>query len=152
MEKIIILILGAVIGGIIGVLSSYIMVKVQIKHNKRNITQGLYVEISSLERRIKRYAEAFGTPGPGAGPVKIAHPLYGDGLFFAFRKEIFVFNKVLSKLLFEFYNYLLTAERDRQIDTSDQFFKPANEEMKNSIKEAYNLLPELKKLLKKEFP
>jgi len=46
---------------------------------------------------------------------------------------------------------LHTAERDRQIDNSDQFFKQANEEMKNSIKEAYNLLPKLKKLLKKEF-
>ena len=151
MEKIIILILGAVIGGIIGFISSYTMWKVQIKHNKRNIAQGLYTEIYSLERTIKLYVEAFGTPGPGTGPVKIDQPFYGDGLFFALRKEIFAFNKDLSKLLFEFYTYLLTAERDRQIDNSDQFFKQANEEMKNSIKEAYNLLPKLKKLLKKEF-
>jgi hypothetical protein len=151
MEKIIIVILGAVIGGIIGFISAYAMWKVQIKHNKRNIAQGFYTEISSLERTIELYAEAFSTPGPGTGPVKIDLPFYGDGLFFAFRKEIFAFNKDLSKLLFEFYNYLLTAERDRQIDNSDLFFEPANEEMKNSIKKAYNLLPELKKLLKKEF-
>lgn len=151
MEKIIILILGAVIGGIIAFISAYTMWKVQIKYNKRNIAQGFYAEISSLERTIELYAEVFDNPGSGTGLVKINHPFYGDGLFFALRKEIFAFNKDLSKLLFEFYSYLLTAERDRQIDNSDLFFEPANEEMKNSIKKAYNLLPELKKLLKKEF-
>ena len=150
-KKIIILILGTVIGGIIGFMSSYIMWKVQIKYNKKNIAQGFYLEISSLEKTIELYAKAFDTPGPGATPVKIGQPLYGDGLFFACRKEIFGFNQDLSKNLFEFYTYLLTAEKDRQIGNAHQFFKQANDEMKNSIKKAYNLLPNLKGLLKKEF-
>ncbi len=150
-EKIMLLILGAVIGGIIGFTSSYFMWKVQIKYNKRNIAQGFYLEISSLEKMIELFANAFDTPGPGTGMVKIDQPFYSDGLFFTFRKEISGFNRDLSKSLFEFYTYLLTAEKDRRIPNSNDFFKQANDEMKSSIKKAYNLLPKLKELLKKEF-
>ena len=146
MREINILILGAVIGGIIGFISSYAMWKVQINQDKRNIAQGLHTEISSLEGTIKLYAGAF----EKGGLFKIDQPFYGDGLFFAYRKEIFAFNKDLSKLIFEFYTYLLLAERDRQVDKSDQFFKQAYDEMKNSIKNANNLLPKLKELLKNE--
>jgi len=39
------------------------------------------------------------------------------------------------------------AERDRQVDESDLFFGLANDEMKNSIKKADELLPKLKELL-----
>jgi hypothetical protein len=151
MEKVIILILGTLIGGIIGFISSYTMWKVQINQNKRNIAQGFYLEISSFENTIEQYAKVFDTPGPGAGLVKIEQPVYDDGLFFACRKEIFAFNKDLSKILFNFYTYLLTAEKDRQVDKSDMFFEQANDEMKNSIKKANELLPKLKELLKNEF-
>lgn len=151
MKEIYILILGAIIGGIIGFVSSYAMWKIQINQNMRNIAQGFYIEISSLEKTLENYAKVFSVPSPGAGPVKIEQPLYKDGFFFAYRKELFAFDKNLSKLLFEFYTSLLTAERDRQIDKSDMFFIQANDEMKNSIKKANELLPELKKLLKNEF-
>lgn len=150
-EKIIFLMLGAVIGGIIGFTSSYFMWKIQMSYKKRNIAHGFYLEISSLEKTIELYAKAFEAPGPGAGLVKIDQPFYNDGLFFALRKEISGFNQDLSKRLFEFYTCLLTADRARQVASSDQFFKQANDEMKNSIKESYNLLPNLKKSLKKEF-
>ncbi len=151
MENIIILILGAVIGGIIGFISSYTMWKIQIKQNKKNIAQGFYTEISSLEKKIELYAKAFSNPGPGAGLVKIDQPFYADGLFHACRKEVFVLNKDLAKIIFEFYTHLLTAERDRKIDKSDLFFKLANEEMKKSIIAAYDLLPNLKKEFRKAF-
>ena len=151
MREIYILILGAIIGGIIGFISSYAMWKVQINQNKRNIAQGFFIEISSLEKTLENYAKVFNVPGPGDGLVKIEQPLYGDGLFFAYRKEVFVLDKDLSKLLFEFYTSILTAERDRQVDKSDMFFKQANDEMKNSIKKANELLPKLKELLKNEF-
>jgi hypothetical protein len=144
-------IVGVVVGAIIGFASSYSMWKVQIKHNRKNVAKGFYLEISSLEKKIELFARAFDTPGPGAGPVEIKQPFYSDGLFFAFRKEIFGFNQDLSEGLFEFYNCLLTADKDRKVAPSDQFFKPANEAMKSSIKKAYNLLPNLKELLKKEF-
>ena len=153
-EKIMLLILSAVIGGIIGgFISSYFMWKVQIKYNNRNIAQGFYLEISSLEKMIELFANASDTPGPGTGMAKIDQPfyIYSDGLFFTFRKEISGFNRDLSKSLFEFYTYLLTAEKDRRIPNSNVFFKQANDEMKSSIKKAYNLLPKLKELLKKEF-
>jgi len=141
------LILGVVIGGIIGFTSSYLMWKVQLKYNKSKVAQGFYLEISSLEKMIKLFAKAFDR----AGPVEIGQPFYSDGLFFACRKEIFGFNRDLSKRLFEFYTYLLTAEKDRRIRNSNDFFKQANDEMKSSIKKAHNLLPRLKELLKKEF-
>lgn len=150
-KEIILLIFGAVIGGIIGFTSSYSMWKFQIKYNKKNIAQGFYLEIISLEKKIELYAKAFSNPGPGAGLVEILQPIYGDGLFFTFRKEMFGFKQDLSKNLFDFYNNLLTAERDRRVDKSNQFFRQANDEMKDSIKKAYILLPNLKELLKKEF-
>lgn len=151
MREIYILILGTIIGGIIGFIFSYAMWKVQINQNKRNIAQGFFLEISSLAEMIKTYANVFSNPGPGAGLVKIEQPLYNDGLFLAYRKELFAFDKDLSKLLFEFYTSLLTAERDRQVDKSNIFFKQANDEMKKSIKKVNALLPRLKKLLKNEF-
>jgi len=142
-------VLGTVIGGIIGFISSYLMWKFQLKHNERNIAQGFFTEISSLERKIELYAKAFTSSGPGTASIKIDQPFYEDGLFLACRKEVFVLNKGLSKIIFEFYTYLLTAEKDRKIDPSNYFFQPANEEMKKSIIDAYNLLPNLKKELKK---
>jgi hypothetical protein len=143
MKEVMILIFGCILGFI----SSYAMLKIQMSQDKRNIAQGFFIEISSLEKTIENYAKVFSVPGPGAGQVKIEQPLYNDGLFFAYRKEVFAFDKDLSKLLFEFYTSLLTAERDRQVDESDLFFGLANDEMKNSIKKANELLPKLKELL-----
>jgi len=145
------LILGVVIGGIIGFTSSYLMWIVQLKYNKSTVAQGFYLEISSLEKTIELYAKAFESAGLGASPVEIGQPFYSDGLFFACRKEIFGFNRDLSKRLFEFYTCLLTADKCRQVAPSDQFFKPANDAMKDYIKKAYTLLPNLKELLKREF-
>lgn len=150
--------LSVVIGGVIGIFSSYVMWKTQIKYDKKNITRGFYLEISSLENRLKLFADVFSgvTPPPTQhktdDPVEIHDPLYADdGLFFVFRKEMFSFSSDLSKSLFEFYSYLLTAEKDRKIAKSDMFFRPANDEMKNCIVKAHKLLPSLKELLEKEF-
>ena len=146
------LILGIVIGGIIGFFSSYLMWRVQLKYNKSKVAHGFYLEISSLEKMIKLYATAFGSPPPGgAGPVRIDQPFYSDGLFFTFRKEIFGFNRDLLKILLEFYNCLLEADRCRQIVPPSPFSGPANDAMKSKIMEAYTLLPNLKELLRKEF-
>ena len=144
-------IVGVAVGAIIGFASSYFMWKVQIKHNRKTVAKGFYLEISSLEEHIERFARLFDAPGPGAGLVEIKQPFYSDGLFFVFRKEIFGFNQDLSEGLFEFYNCLLTADKNRKVAHSDQFFTLANDAMKSSIKKAYNLLPNLKELLKKEF-
>jgi len=144
-------IIGALIGGIIGFFSAFALWKCQIKYDKKNLARGFDIEISSLESKIKLYARAFDTPGPGAGLVKIEQTLYNNGLFFDCRKEISSFDRDLSDTLFEFYTYLLTAERDRKIDSSDIYFKQANDEMKSSIKKACEILPKLKELLKHEY-
>ena len=147
--------LSVVIGGVIGLFSSYFMWKTQIKYDKKNITRGFYLEISSLETRLKLFADVFSGVTPQHktdDPVEIPYPLYADdGLFFVFRKEMSSFSSDLSKSLFEFYTYLLTAEKDRKIAKSDMFFRPANDEMKNCIVKAHKLLPSLKELLEKEF-
>lgn len=156
--EVVLVLLSAVIGGTIGFFSSYFMWKAQIKYDKKNIAHGFHMEIYSLENRLKLFADVFSgvTPPPPQhkteDPVEISDPLYtNDGLFFVFRKEMSTFNIELSKSLFEFYTYLLTAEKDRKIDKSDMFFKPANDEMKICIIKAHELLPSLKELLEKEF-
>lgn len=145
-------ILGALIAAGIGFATYYLMWRIQVAYDKSKVAQGFYLEISSLEKTIKLYATAFGSPPPGgAGPVRIDQPFYSDGLFFTFRKEIFGFNRDLLKILLEFYNCLLEADRCRQIVPPSPFSGPANDAMKSKIMEAYTLLPKLKELLKKEF-
>ena len=157
-ENAIFILLSAVIGGVIGFLSSYFMWNAQLKRDKKNIALGFYMEISSLEKTLKLYADVFDgvTPPPPQfkpdDPVDVPDSFYtNDGLFFVFRKEMSSFNRDLSKSLFEFYTYLLTAEKNRKIDKSDMFFRSANDEMKNCIIKAYKLLPSLMELLEKEF-
>jgi hypothetical protein len=145
------LIFGTIIGGAIGFMSAYAMWKIQIKQNRKNIAQGFFLELDSLEGMLKAYADVFSNPGSGVRTAAIEQPLYEDGLFLAYRKELFSFDKDLAKHLFEFYTTLLTAERNRQIDKSSIFFGPANKEMKDAIKKANKMLPQLKELLKKEF-
>ena len=103
-----------------------------------------------MEKTLELFATAFSSPGPGAGLVEIEQSFYDDGLFFACRKEIFSFNKQLAKTTYEFYTYLLAAEKARKVDKSNQLFKTANEAMKEAIKDAYKLMPGLKELLQKQ--
>jgi len=152
--EVICVIIGGIIGGIIGFASSYFMWNVQTRYERKNVARALYMEISSLEGRLKAYTEAFKKPPPGCNPedpVKITQPLYTEELLFSsFRKEISSFNKELSNTLFQFYIHLLEAEKLRQIDKKDMFAIQLNKIMKDQIVEAYRLLPDLKKLLEKE--
>ena len=143
-----------IIGGIIGFASSYFMWKVQTRYEQENVARALYLELSSLEEQLKAFTGAFMNPPPGSNrdtPAIINQPFYNEGLFFSFRKEISSFNEELSNSLFQFYMLLLRAEEFRQVDKTDMFFGPLNKAMKDNIIKAYDLLPDLKKLLEKEF-
>lgn len=175
-EKVVLLIVGAVVGGSIGFASSYLMWRIQKKYSRKNIAQGFFLEISSLEETIALYVGAFNAPGPGAGVVSIDQSLYNDGLFYVLRKEIFNFKQKLSKKILDFYSHLLTAEELRRhindcilefketqkglppksiteadLSQIDSLIAIKNKKLKSAITEAYTLLPNLKELLKKEF-
>lgn len=147
-------VLALVIGGVIGFYSSYLMWTVQMKHDREKIARAFYAEISSLETTLKAYSGLFTKDINGVSghttPIEIKQPFYSNGIFFDLRKEIFSFNPESSKDLFEFYMHLLRAEEFRQIDHSNVLFKPLNTEMKMNIVKAYELLPHLKELLKRE--
>lgn len=155
-REIILMFLSLVIGGAIGFISSYFMWKTQTKYDKKNIALGFFIEISSLQKTLENYANLFegGIPPPGCkadSAIEVRQPFYTDGLFFALRKEMSSFNRNLSERLFEFYSYVLEAEKARKIDSSDMFFQQANDAMKTCIIKANKSLPGLKELLKKEF-
>lgn len=142
-----------IIGGIIGLTSSYIMWKMQTRYEKKNVAHALYLELSSLEGSLGAFAKAFVNPPPGVSrdaPVIINQPFYSEGLFLSFKKEIASFNNELSSNLFQFYILLLRAEEYRQISEDDLFFDQANKAMRDNIVKGYSLLPDLKKLLVKE--
>ena len=103
-------ILGAIVGGAIGLTSSYLMWRKQDRFNKQNIAQALYLEISRLEEHLKKLLEH--------DSVVIALPIYSrERLFFIFNKEISFLDPKLSPKIFDFYGWLNRAENIRQIDT-----------------------------------
>jgi len=102
-------VLGAIVGGSIGLTSSYLMWKKQDRFNQKNVARALYFEISRLEEHLKKLLEHSSSG--------LALPIYSaEGLFFILTKEVSFFYPELSTVIFDFYGWINRAENVRQLD------------------------------------
>lgn len=121
-------ILGAVVGGAIGLTSSYLMWRKQVSFNKKNGARALYEEISRLEVDLKNLLAPYS--------AVLVLPIYSkEGLFFIFNREISFFDPELSTKIFNFYGWLNRAENIRQIDTEKVTYSVVERQV-NSLIEA----------------
>ena len=146
-----------VIAGFVGYLSTYYLWNKKVEYRKKNIARGFFMEILSMEKELKSYA------GLMSDKKEIYGHIYTNyGLFFTFRKEILELNSDLSKRFFRFYIYLLKAEKYRTFynylvkiqkkgeksHIDEKLYEQVNDEMRDCITKALELLPEIKELEK----
>lgn len=157
MNEVVISVLLVVITGVIGYLSTYHLWKEKVEYKKRNIARGFFMEIFSMEKDLKLYIDLMSDKKEIYG-----HIYTNYGLFFTFRKEILELNSDLSKRFFEFYIYLLKAEKYRTFynylvkiqkngeksHIDEKLYEQVNDEMRDCITKALELLPEIKELEK----
>ena len=134
-------------GGLIGFLSARAIWKAQESQRRRNVAQGLLLELISMEKMLTGLANVLGGPNK----VRIDSPLYPPtGLYHVLQKEIFAFDQNLSRSLFQFYMRLLEAERFRSLSLTDPRYSILQEGAQATLRAAVDQLADLKALLLKE--
>ncbi|MHB8100915.1 MAG: hypothetical protein ACYDEF_01750 [Methanosarcina sp.] len=126
----IITILGTILGAMLGYKFSDIQWNKQLKMQKQNIAIGFYNEIKEIKSTINPIAEYYEGHGVTAGAPTILDSVIHDkkagltkynslydqnGLYFHFRKEIYVFNTDIVKSILTFYTNLLQADKEYKI-------------------------------------
>lgn len=134
-------------GGLIGFLSARAIWKSQESRRRRNVAQGLLLELNSMEKMLTGWANVLGGPNR----VKIDSPLYPPtGLYHVLQKEIFAFDQNLSRSLFQFYMRVLEAEGIRSYLPTDPRYSVLQESAHAALRAAVDQLADLKALLLKE--
>jgi len=113
-DQILILTLGVLIGASGYLANSLILWNASVNKEKSDIAEGLYLDVSSLEDYLVAADREF-LANPGDKYIFIqGTPLYsGNGLYFAYQRDIPRLNRKLAQDTFTFYNHVLAAERDR---------------------------------------
>lgn len=125
-------IIGPIVGGFIGFISSYLTWRRSLEHENRNVAYAIYQELVVIDRRLKTILDQIDNNPPSLiVPVNppISEEIYTqEGLFFIFRKESSQFKKELSNSIFEFYMNLNEAEKfRRQMEDEAQVIKISKE-------------------------
>lgn len=153
--------IGALIAGLIGLLTVRHAWSMQIKHQRRMMALGFLLEIQRLKPMLQGFSNIYAQAQKGEGPfsdpkaVAIESPLYNrDGLYYyAVQKEIYFFPPDLAESLYTFYMCLIEAESTRQ-QTQAQALGPLQpfrlETVLTCIQRANNSIPHLEQLLAKE--
>ncbi len=134
-------IIGVIIGGLITFLSSYYFFKSQNKREIRNITQGFYIEICSLEENIFFYEEVLSSSDTMS---KFDDGLYPSGLYLNSPSDIFKLDFETAKLLFKFYNSLLEIDRLNKYRDDSSLQNIKDQKIRFLTKQVKKLLIELK--------
>ena len=133
-------VLTTVAGGLIGFLSARMMWLSQERLRRKNLATGLLLEITSMEKLLS-----------GPALFKIDTPVYPSiGLYRTFQREIFSFDAVLSRQLFQFYNRVLEAEQLRALSPQDPRYSVMQQGAGLALTNAIAQIPELVKGLGRE--
>jgi hypothetical protein len=113
-SEILILILGVLIGASGYLANSLILWNTSMNKDRSDIAEGLYLDVSSLEDYlITTDQEVLANPDDKYIFVQ-GIPLYPDnGLYFVYQRDISKMDRKIAQDTFNFYNHLLSAERDR---------------------------------------
>jgi len=137
--------------------TSYNIVKIQEKAIQKQAAQALYFDVSNFQAFwgpwLDTHTKDLSVISTPTGEI---YP--STGLYFVFNKEIAKFNLSLSRKLYDFYDNLLLAERQRKdslVDypltiNNDQRKRDDLDEMYNRLEFAYDESETLKKLLNQE--
>jgi hypothetical protein len=113
---ILILVVGVPIGASGYLANSLFLWSTSVNKDKSTITEGLYLDISSIEDYLVAADQEF-LANPDDNYIFVqATPLYPDnGLYFAYQRDISKPDRKIGQDTFTFDNYLLSAERDRNL-------------------------------------
>jgi hypothetical protein len=144
------LLLPTFVGGLIGFLSARLMAAYQAARQRRNIAQGILLELGRLEKPLTGWANILRNP-PGGGQVRIDTPLYpSDGLYHSLKKDMLQFNHELAGELFAFYIGLMNVEQERRTPTDSPAYPIMMKGVAKGLSESVERLPHLRALLLKE--
>lgn len=161
---------GALVGVILGACLTYYFSdrqwKKQIKMQKRNVAIGFYCEINDIEQiiesLIKEYKKNkfidendivtighFGRLEQMIDAAKIdlnkSNSIYDEnGLYFHFRKEIYLFDTDIVKSILKFYRELLLADKEFKIYMKFRS-ETDNQSLWNAVKVELNFIDHLQK-------
>jgi hypothetical protein len=112
--QIFILIIGVLIGASGYLANSLFLWNTSVNKKRSEVAEGLYIDVSSLEDYLVDADREF-LANPDDKYIFVqGTPLYPDnGLYFAYQRDISKMDRKIAQDTFTFYNYLLSAERDR---------------------------------------
>jgi len=138
------------VGGLIGFLSARLMAAYQAGRQRRNIAQGILLELAQLEKPLTGWANILRSP-PGGGLVRIDTPLYpSHGLYHTLKKDILQFDHELAREAFAFYIGLMNVEQERHTPTDSPAYPIMMEGVGKGLADSTERLPRLRALLLKE--
>jgi hypothetical protein len=160
-------ILGCLIAGLIGLLATFLLWERQKKYRRSQIARGFIIEIEMMEKKIENFVEYWRNNKQMPitdvyhflrvikqfkSEINEIRPIYPkDGFFYIFQRDIFIFEKELSKALLEFYQNLITAEKcyqelisPKQPNAAQEEKFALNKKIFESLEYAYLLIPYLK--------
>jgi hypothetical protein len=114
--QILVLLLGVLIGAGGYLANSLILYNNSLLKEKTDIAEGLYLDVSSLEKPLAIADQDLQTPGENDDDFVFiqSNPLYPDnGLYYSYQRDIPKLDRKIAQDTFAFYNHLVAAERDR---------------------------------------
>jgi hypothetical protein len=116
--QIMVLLLGVLIGAGGYLANSLILYNNALIKEKTDIAEGLYLDVSSLEKPLVTADQDLQIPGENDDDFVFiqSNPLYPDnGLYYSYQRDIPKLNRTIAQDTFAFYNHLVSAERNRAL-------------------------------------
>jgi hypothetical protein len=137
-------------GGLIGFLAARLMWQTQVRHERKNLAQGLLLDLQSLQGGLTTWTNVYRNPPEGA-TVRADTPFYpAAGLYYAVQKEISSFPADLSRALFRFYSTVLQAEALRTFPVDRAAAHEVHKVVGAALTRATEQLPSLMERLSRE--
>lgn len=158
-------VIGVLLGGLIGYLSSYRLLKLQQQDERRVIALGFKKELKNHRDWLSESAKAFRDPWPPViWEIRDRQIITDDSLYYVLRKEMFRLSSSTVDGLLTYYSSLRAAEEERRkvkikntrlmnysdIALEPAYFKGLFQPVAENIEAAAAMIPDLLQLLEKD--